>query len=290
MNINRKTGFTLVELLTTIAIVAILIALLLPALNKVRMLSFDTKQRGQINAIEIAIETFRVDFGMYPSSGNVDDTDDLPKDSYDVETYYGSEKLAEALLGYDLLGVHKNVPINFDKGGAQYNESPANLSQRKGPYLEAENMSPVESVSNDDLFLLDNGGHYISDVYKRDYLKVGMPILYYKANTDKKMQTHPLFVTGLDDKVYDFRDSNLPYIANASNEVESKYIQGRDNVWDSTDSGVTAEENFDQFIINENISTSTVSIPYRAQTYLLISAGNDGIYGTADDVCNFENK
>jgi hypothetical protein len=30
--------------------------------------------------------------------------------------------------------------------------------------------------------------------------------------------------------------------------------------------------------------------PYRADTYILISAGFDGEYGTADDICNYEWK
>jgi len=29
--------------------------------------------------------------------------------------------------------------------------------------------------------------------------------------------------------------------------------------------------------------------PYNMNTYILISAGHDGIYGTKDDICNFEN-
>ena len=29
--------------------------------------------------------------------------------------------------------------------------------------------------------------------------------------------------------------------------------------------------------------------PYRPDSYLLISAGIDGIYGTSDDICNFGN-
>jgi len=32
------------------------------------------------------------------------------------------------------------------------------------------------------------------------------------------------------------------------------------------------------------------SRPHRADTFILISAGQDGQYGTADDICNFEWK
>ena len=30
--------------------------------------------------------------------------------------------------------------------------------------------------------------------------------------------------------------------------------------------------------------------PHRRDTFILISAGGDGLYGTADDICNFEWK
>jgi prepilin-type N-terminal cleavage/methylation domain-containing protein len=289
MKNKRKNGFTLVELLTTITIVAILIALLLPALNKVRILSFDTKQRGQINAIEIAIESYRNDFGMYPSSGNVDAADNEPKDAMGI-TYYGSEKLAEALLGYDLLGVNKNVPTEFNKIGLLYAQTSANLAQRKGPYLEAEKLNPVESGSDEDIFNLMGGGHYIADIYRRGDLDIGFPLLYYKADTDKKIQAGSAVAT-TDDKVYDYRDSNMPYDTTVSDEIKTNYINGRARVWDTVD-GTTAEDNFDSFVINDEISTGSgvYDVPYRAQTYLLISAGYDGIYGTSDDICNFENN
>ncbi len=35
---------------------------------------------------------------------------------------------------------------------------------------------------------------------------------------------------------------------------------------------------------------TTTRRPYRADQYILISAGPDGEYGTADDICNFEWK
>ena len=294
MNKNRTTGFTLIELLTALGIVAILIALLLPALKKVRMLAFDTKQKGQINAVEIAIETYRTDFAMYPSSGYYPVASNIPRDS-DSVPYYGTEKLAEALLGYDLLGVHQDVRTNFDKlgqdasGNSLYADAagkPINLDARKGPYLETDQMNPVESDSNVDLFDLDAGGHYIGDVYGRDSLKTGMPLLYYKAKPDNRIQNAAVTT----DKVYDYRDSNMSFVTNASPDADAAYIQGRGTIWNTIDGSKTAEKNFDDFITNLEISTDTAKIPYRAQSYLLISAGYDGVYGTSDDVCNFERK
>jgi len=40
-------------------------------------------------------------------------------------------------------------------------------------------------------------------------------------------------------------------------------------------------------IIDPKVSTDTLKWPYRPDSYILISAGADGEYGTSDDICNF---
>ena len=46
-----------------------------------------------------------------------------------------------------------------------------------------------------------------------------------------------------------------------------------------------------RFYMNtKNEKVTTASRPYRADTYILISAGHDGEYGTPDDVCNYDWK
>jgi hypothetical protein len=42
--------------------------------------------------------------------------------------------------------------------------------------------------------------------------------------------------------------------------------------------------------ITKNYRIKTQSKPYRADTYILLSAGWDGLYGTEDDITNFEWK
>ena len=46
-----------------------------------------------------------------------------------------------------------------------------------------------------------------------------------------------------------------------------------------------------RFYLNtKNEKVTTASRPYRADTFILISAGYDGEYGTPDDICNYEWK
>ena len=41
------------------------------------------------------------------------------------------------------------------------------------------------------------------------------------------------------------------------------------------------------FAASANLNSTTQTRPYRAESYILISAGYDGVFGTSDDVVNF---
>jgi prepilin-type N-terminal cleavage/methylation domain-containing protein len=85
---KRKKGFTLIELLVVIGVIAILMAMLLPAISKVRIAAQKTKARAQIKALEIAIKSYETTYGVLPvpgtGGGGVDEWDDLPTGVGDV--------------------------------------------------------------------------------------------------------------------------------------------------------------------------------------------------------------
>ena len=277
---------TLIEILVVLGIIALLTGLLVPTLTVVKNTAKEAKQNAQFNAIDLAMVTFKNDYGDYPPS------------SYDSgDDYCGAQKLAEALLGLDLLGFHPQSDFNadgytdegvfvYDTGNQLY------LDQRKGPYLESDTANAfrlldIQDVSGTGLYsymssTLLSGNYVLCDVFAKKEviiptemsgnnivsskkIKAGSPILYYKANTSLKII----------DEIYEAVD-NITLL---------ELVDMMDGIYQP----LANDDVFYDSITDPKTSLSAIPRPYNADSYILISAGLDGIYGTPDDIRNFGN-
>lgn len=65
----KTRGFTLIEMLITIALIALLSAIALFGLQGVREQGRDAKRKSDLESIRSGLETYRADCNLYPSRG-----------------------------------------------------------------------------------------------------------------------------------------------------------------------------------------------------------------------------
>lgn len=325
--INEKTGnragWTIVELLTVMAVIISLIGLMVPALNKVRQFAKDVKQSNQFHAVEVALNLFNAENDGFPES------EYDPASSQVSVAYCGAMKLCEAMVGQDLLGFHPYSHFRGDymeyAGGTKplYDRDPTEVSDdplpeelkiRKGPYLKLENANAnrIWNIYGNNY----QGGAFpgygpstetapfnqcafvLCDVYsqvknKETGKRMGMPLLYYKADTSGSQ--HPttsnnLPINNNSDRIYYHEDNDMLLQLGLPWDSSGLLEHPMDSQGDETSiPGVMADmrKNFYDKIWNDNISIST-GMPHRPESYILLSAGFDGEYGTPDDMYNFQ--
>ena len=245
--------------------------------------SYIVKQKAQLHSIDAAIEFFRAELDVYPPS------DSLDKDG---KPYSGAMKLCEAMMGRDLMGFHPDSVFRSDgtdsKGNMLYPKSNAvsreayndSLKVRKGPYLPMENanayrLADIYGKGNTGSF--DPNDYVLCDTWRKvthsgTGMRIGMPILYYKADTSKT--AHDVNDPDNPENIYNYKDNQALLALGVPGKPGIKH---------------PLYENPKIFYeMTRNTRVAGPSVPNRADTYILLSAGQDGLYGTEDDIGNFE--
>lgn len=286
---RKYTGLTMVELITVVAIIALLMGLLIPSIAAVRRLAKEVQQKAQLSSIEMALEAFKEDNGSYPPSNDA---------VYPTSPYFygGAQKLTDALFGRDLIGFYPNMnwsamdpSVDIDQ---QYLNSDPN--QRKDVYLHkgtfsvfqcgklfATGSSKLAPTSN---VICDVFGKWPDGVSREDgkVVRPGVPILYYRAgsgNSIKALYSNYDNIL-LAQEVYE----RLGFSPGES--INMTFAQAMGDKFYYT--GNPSNNNFG-YIQNPEINPGITGKewPYNPDSFLLISAGPDGIYGNADDITNF---
>lgn len=308
MKTKQTQGFTIVELLTVMAVIAVLIGLLIPALAMVRDKAKELQQKAQFHSVDVGLALYKSEFGAYPESK---DNSIAPVNTVDADVYCGANKLAEAMVGWDFLGFHPksgftasgendldgdgtSVLIYNPTGGftdGTYTETGNQNLEKRQKFIDLENANAFEMRDIYAAGDVTGMGKWntatnlvLGDVYAKKRLsgkKAGMPILYYRARQGYTFQ-NSTDAGGITDDVYDFND-NINLLA--INSPEDKSIEHP--LYDGTDDYL----DFEDIIVNQQIfETTGLKQPYKADSYFLLSAGKDGLYGTADDILNFEKE
>jgi len=326
---TRRAAFTLIELLTVMAIITLLIGILTPSLSAARNRATKTAILAQINAMSTGLEAFKNDEDEYPASNAVLMADDPitnpDPDMADWEVgttaapLQGAHLLKDAMVGRDFLGYdprRTNTTIGYDRW------DPTN--DRREPYIKVDGVSVTSrSEPPEDGFGIiqpiartipseTGSGSAALDVNVfRD--KFGFPILYYRAspianqNTPIIQTTNAAPNTFFGDGVYDgvdnavftsyttpmsrhrIRDANQLLTVLMGTPPAPGLPLGRESL------GGAGGNEFAEFIRSFRATTFDTTNPrdivwprpVNSDTFILLSAGKDGNYGTLDDIANF---
>lgn len=304
----KKKGFTIIELLVVISIIVLLVGILAPGVRKAKQTAQRLGQRCQLRNLEVGLEQWYNDHGQeYPDSRQ-------KWGGTHITT--GAHQLTEALIGRDAHGFDEQSSWNAEvdeENDDIYAVGAINYYDREELYVELDanayaqiaqiydygsvigtvTLSPYPGDYDENAAITGKKiASVFTDVWKRkkvitpeeESIRVGMPILYYKAkNTDLFDSLNPInsvfnyqdnwAIMMLGDNV-DFGGDNHPFYAEGSGLFPSAQQPAMDKFYD--------------WLINPVVRNS--STPYNKDTYLLLSAGPDGLYGTNDDVHNISNK
>jgi len=233
---------------------------------------------AQLKSVDTAIELFKYRCGEYPPSNSIDDTG---------ADYCGAMKLCEAVMGQDLMGYHLDSLFRSDgtdrNGNVLYpppsgGYDTTDIEKRQGPYLPLDNANPYRLKDlYEDIGPFDGNDYVICGTsktvkHRNTNKRIGLPVLYYKADTSKT--AHDIEDPNNPENIYNYKDNHTLLALGVPGKPGLKHPLYEDPK-----------------ILYEIACDHRANAPLRpkrADTFILLSAGNDGLYGTKDDIANFD--
>jgi type II secretory pathway pseudopilin PulG len=252
-------GFTLLEILVVVGVIITLIALLIPAIGRVKLSAIKASATSLLGNLQQSLEAYHSQFGSYPPS-----TSSVAYGNMGVGR--GPAMLAQGLMGYlpygadgagSNQGSYALVPPAGEPAYGFRTRNPQMGGDVKGPFIAQDPKSYRVNAAGTDEVFIDPWGN---------------EVLYFRSN--RALSTASAAAVT---KIFDLAANNDSLFA--ADDCNKTYAGA------SLPDVTAAPAEFFKLITPAASNTySGGGIITGADSYLLISAGPDGTYFTADDL------